>query len=722
MKKYLLIIAVFVALSGCHKHDKLWNSIVDIEHRLTVLEQVCAEMNTNISSMRVVVDVVQNNDYVTGVSTVVENGIEIGYKISFNTHPAVIIYHGRNGKDEQNGLSPVIGVKQAEDGKYYWTQKLGTTESTWILDDNGNKVMVSNSDEQDGIIPQFKIENDNWMLSVDNGVTWQNLGKAKGDDGKSFFTNITDEEDNLILELENGTSIVLPKKQHFSLRLSDTRISNIRSNSSYRINYTIAGAEDQEIHLEAIGPDGWKISIEKKDSQSGTIIVRTPVSLDGDGKVLVFAVNESGTTCMQSIRLLQGYLSVNEKEYLLESDGGTIVVDVNTNIDYQVNIVSTDQNWIQCQTESGIRNKFTLTISANLQSIPRKSTIELVHTDGFVLERIKISQKASGPIHIATPGTLSTLFTSEELKRYENIKITGRLNAEDYEFLRKILLKSLDLSDLDDDEIPIAAFYNTGIQKVLLPKKLRFISERAFQNSQITFLQIPETVTEIRSAAFDRCKRIQNDIVIPNSVETIGPDAFSSCSGKSLTLGSSLKKIGKGAFGGCKMKGNLVLPPNLEIIDNNVFCACQGFIGNLIIPDKVQQIGANAFRECNGFTGDLIIPDKVQRIGEFAFNNCTGFNGSLIIGKSVTKIEYNAFTKPTQYDRESNILNFSKIYFKSTTPPSIDTYGAFRDKNKDHMLPYVAVPVGCKEAYNQKYNFASTKSELYAKIVEEVNL
>ena len=713
MKKYLLVIAVFVALSSCHKHDKLWDSIVDIEHRLTTLEQQCREMNTNIASMQVMVDVMQNNDYVTGVSTIQENGIEVGYKISFNTHPAITIYHG---------LSPVIGVKQAEDGKYYWTQKLGTAESTWMLDDNGNKITAGSSDAQDGIIPQFKIENDNWMLSVDNGVTWQNLGRAKGDDGKSFFTNITDEEDNLILELENGTSIVLPKKQHFSLRLSNTRISNIRSNSSYRINYTIAGAEDQEIHLEAIGPDGWKISIEKKDSQSGTIIVRTPVSLDGDGKVLVFAVNESGTTCMQSIRLLQGYLSVNEKEYLLESDGGTIIVDVNTNIDYQVNIVSTDQNWIQCQTESGIRNKFTLTISANLQSIPRKSTIELVHTDGFVLERIKISQKASGPIHITTPGTLSTLFTYEELKRYENIKITGRLNAEDYEFLRRSPLKSLDLSDLDDDEIPINAFYSSKIKKVLLPKKLRFISMGAFQNSQITFLQIPETVTEIRGWAFGSCREIQNDIVIPNSVETIGYGAFSQCSGKSLTLGSSLKKIGGQAFWGCKIKGNLVLPPNLEIIDDNAFDACQGFVGNLIIPDKVQEIGDDAFAECNGFVGDLIIPDKVQRIGESAFYNCTGFNGSLIIGKSVTKIENNAFTKLTQYDRESNFLNFSKIYFKPTTPPSISIYSAFRDTNKDHMLPYVAVPVGCKEAYNQKYNFASTKSELYAKIVEEVNL
>ncbi len=170
MKKYIIPILVLVSLFSCHRHDKLWDSIVGIENRLTVLEQQCKEMNTNISSMRVVVDVVQNNDYVTGVSTVLENGIEVGYKISFNTHPAVIIYHGKSGQD---GLSPVIGVKQAEDGKYYWTQKLGTTESTWILDDSGNKVMINGSDGQDGkegVIPQFKI-----LFKTGIGMTNENF-------------------------------------------------------------------------------------------------------------------------------------------------------------------------------------------------------------------------------------------------------------------------------------------------------------------------------------------------------------------------------------------------------------------------------------------------------------------------------------------------------------------------------------------------------------------
>ena len=79
---------------------------------------------------------------------------------------------GENGKD---GVTPVIGVKQAEDDCYYWTQKIGEEESTWILDSEGNKIKATGEDGQAGETPQLKIENDNWMLSVDNGVTWQNL-------------------------------------------------------------------------------------------------------------------------------------------------------------------------------------------------------------------------------------------------------------------------------------------------------------------------------------------------------------------------------------------------------------------------------------------------------------------------------------------------------------------------------------------------------------------
>ena len=83
------------------------------------------------------------------------------------------------------------------------------------LDEYGNKLKVAGSDGQNVlVIPQLKIENGQWMLSVDGGATWESLGSAQGD---SFFAGIKDEEDRLILELWDGSKIELSKNRIFHL-------------------------------------------------------------------------------------------------------------------------------------------------------------------------------------------------------------------------------------------------------------------------------------------------------------------------------------------------------------------------------------------------------------------------------------------------------------------------------------------------------------------------
>lgn len=784
MKKYITIILMFVSLFSCHKHDKLWDSIVNIENRLTAIEQQCKEMNTNISSMRVVVDAVQNNDYVTGVSAVLENGIEVGYKISFNTHPAVIIYHGKRGQDGkdgqdgvsgetgsdgQDGLSPVIGVKQAEDGYYYWTQKLGTAESTWILDDNDNKIKVGGSDGQsvliphidangnwwigetdthvkasgndgqngqdgftprigsngnwwigdtdtgikaqgengqdgkDGITPQLKIEDDNWMLSVDNGVNWRNLGRAKGDDGKSFFTNVINENDKLILELENGTSIELPKKQSFSFQLDKTYISNISPNTSYEVNYTITGGENQQIHIETIESNGWEVRVRRNDAQSGKIVVTTPSNIT-DGKVLVLAIHENGNTHVQSITLFKGnMLSVEQTVYTLEANGEDIEIEVKTGIDYQINIAAKYEAWISCQTDPLNRETFTLTVSANADKMPRTAIIELVNDNGIVLEEITVHQSSSTYkiIHVEEPGTLENLTTTTELNQYECVKITGQLNEADYTFLKiATTLKELDISDLDTESIPANAFAESKLQTVLLPKNLTAIPNEAFYQSAITSIEIPETVTSINESAFRGCKQLKGDLIIPNSVKTIGNYAFSSSSYSGhLTLGTSLTQIGQYAFSDCNFTGILVMPSDVDYISKGAFQNCSKFT-NLALNENLRVIDDNAFDGCTGLQEDIVIPDNVTIIGYYAFWGCTGVEGKkLIIGKSVSSILGSAFAKGSTTTKSP--LNFSEICFKGINPPKIQ-YG-FGTGNSVN-IGYVVVPVGCRNKYLEAFN------------------
>ena len=91
-----------------------------------------------------------------------------------------------------NGLeiSADIGVKEGEDGILYWT-----IDGEFLLN-NGEKVQavgingkdgINGEDGENGITPQFKIENNYWLVSYNNGTSWEQLDKATGASGASAY-------------------------------------------------------------------------------------------------------------------------------------------------------------------------------------------------------------------------------------------------------------------------------------------------------------------------------------------------------------------------------------------------------------------------------------------------------------------------------------------------------------------------------------------------------
>ena len=227
MKKiHLLLLGLTICLfSACH--GKLWDAIDDLDFRVARLEELCKEMNTNITSIQTIVNVFQSNDVITSIVEIEKDGEVIGYTITFAGHDPITIYHGQNGADGKDGSTPVIGVAQDTDGVYYWT-----LNGEWLLDDNGNKLPVSGkdgkdgvngtdgkdgqdgADGKDGITPLLKIENGYWYISYDNGATWTESGKATGDNGQDG-QNGTDGKDGQdgangqdgvtpLLKIENG--------------------------------------------------------------------------------------------------------------------------------------------------------------------------------------------------------------------------------------------------------------------------------------------------------------------------------------------------------------------------------------------------------------------------------------------------------------------------------------------------------------------------------------
>ena len=279
MKRFLLsvVLATSLALTSCKFDDSdIWEkfgemeeSIRDHEQRISALEELCKQMNTNIEALQTLVDALEKRDYITNISPIREDGKIVGYTISFAYSDTVTIYHGQDGKDGANGkdgYTPKIGVMKDTDNIYYWT-----LDGEWLLDGKGNKIQANGVNGTDGangsngtngtngtngVTPQLKIENDYWYVSYDNGATWEKLGKATGDDGidgengedgDSIFKSVTQDDEYVYFNLSDGTMITLPKHDKENIQFEDLQVKaicckNWDTNNDGELSYAEAAA------------------------------------------------------------------------------------------------------------------------------------------------------------------------------------------------------------------------------------------------------------------------------------------------------------------------------------------------------------------------------------------------------------------------------------------------------------------------------------------------
>ena len=101
---------------SCDNHEEIWNELRDHEQRIEHLEKQCRELNSNVEAIQAILTAIQQNDYVTEVMKIMEDGIEVGYSITFAKGGTVTIYHGTDGTD---GSAPKVSIRKAQDGEYY---------------------------------------------------------------------------------------------------------------------------------------------------------------------------------------------------------------------------------------------------------------------------------------------------------------------------------------------------------------------------------------------------------------------------------------------------------------------------------------------------------------------------------------------------------------------------------------------------------------------------
>ena len=173
-----------------------------------------------------------------------------------------------------------------------------------------------------------------------------------------------------------------------------------------------------------------------------------------------------------------------------------------------------------------------------------------------------------------------------------------------------------------------------------------------------------------------------NTIVIPNSVTSIGTNAFSFCSGlKTVTIPNSVTSIGTNAFSFCHGLKTVTIPNSVTDIGDEAFYYCTG-LTEVTIPNSVTSIGSGTFEDCSGLK-TVTIPNSVTDIGDEAFYYCTGLK-TVTIGNSVKSIGDKAFY---------HCSSLEHVTSKAVTPPQI-----WAMTFDDYGMPFY-VPAGCKPKY-----------------------
>ena len=152
----LLLATTFFSCGDDYDDTALRNDVNDLKSRVEKLESWCSTTNTQISALQGLVSALEQNDYVTGVTPIVEGSVEVGYTITFTKSKPITIYHGKDGKNGADGINgvdgitPLIGAEKDTDGIYYWTIKLGDADSAWLTDADNNKIPTTGKDGENG--------------------------------------------------------------------------------------------------------------------------------------------------------------------------------------------------------------------------------------------------------------------------------------------------------------------------------------------------------------------------------------------------------------------------------------------------------------------------------------------------------------------------------------------------------------------------------------------
>lgn len=280
-----------------------------------------------------------------------------------------------------------------------------------------------------------------------------------------------------------------------------------------------------------------------------------------------------------------------DKHYVLfDKDGGSVEVSVTSNIDYTISIDDANTSWLSYnKTRATTTNTITFNVAALAEGNIRNADIKFTDVSGNTLTTLNIEQDSSFIVAYTTNnGKPVDIYKTEGFgatylgNNYNSDSNCGRLRFDaaitaipEQAFALCTNLTTIDIPNSVTSIGSIAFSGCSAMQEITIPESITAVGTDAFINCRgkafincnidTTFLNYGDLSFE--NAGFE-------EVVIGDNVEIIGYQAFTTAHMTKLTLGKNVKEIRDWAFGNNFYLKNLVIPDSVTTIGDSAFWGC----------------------------------------------------------------------------------------------------------------------------------------------------